>query len=457
MSYIELLEYLKANGITPSQEEIINNEINIITKNNEEIIDINDIKDLYEKLYDKSDLEVLQNVLSPERDALMSIKTLDELLEQDNQRVKDGFPRRIRLGKLVKPIKGSKSKVVVVPSTTETKFYHDNSVTEDGEGGGTGGSGEGEEGEVIGEQKADPQQGEGEGQGAGEGGGESHDESSEAFDLGKVLTEKFKLPNIKDKGKKLSMVKFKYDLTDRNRGFGQLLDKKETLKKIISTNILLGNIDPAKGFSPDDLILNPKDKIYRILSKEKDYETQAVVFFLRDYSGSMQGKPTEVITTQHLFIYSWLMYQYQGNVETRFILHDTEAKEVEDFYTYFKLQVAGGTNVFPAFTLVNKIVEEEQLAKDYNIYVFYGTDGDDWDSAGKKMLPQLDKMLQYVNRIGITVAKNSWTGDRQTTVEKYLESAKVLKEKSELIKLDAFSASTSDENRIIESIKKIVE
>ena len=78
------------------------------------------------------------------------------------------------------------------------------------------------------------------------------------------------------------------------------------------------------------------------------------------------------------------MYQYQNNVETRFILHDTEAKEVPDFYTYYKSMVAGGTKVAPAFSIVNKIIEEEQLVTDYNIYVFHGTDGDDRDSDGKE-------------------------------------------------------------------------
>src|SRR5690606_28327148 len=99
-------------------------------------------------------------------------------------------------------------------------------------------------------------------------------------------------------------------------------------------------------------ILNPQDEIYRILSAEKDFESQAVVFFLRDYSGSMQGKPTEAVTSQHLLIYSWLMYQYNVNVQTRFILHDQSAKEVKDFYTYHNSSVAGGTNVYPAFELV---------------------------------------------------------------------------------------------------------
>ena len=271
-----------------------------------------------------------------------------------------------------------------------------------------------------------------------------------------MLTEQFELPNLKDKGKKRSFTKYTYDLTDRNRGFGQVLDKKATLRRIVKTNIMLGNIDGQKPFSGEDLILSPRDEVFRILSKEKDYETQAVVFFLRDYSGSMQGKPTEVVSTQHLLIYSWLMYQYQNNVMTRFILHDTEAKEVEDFYTYYRSQIAGGTKVAPAFELVNKIVEQEQLVKDYNIYVFHGTDGDDWDSTGKALTDELKKMLTYTNRVGITVAKNSWGSGKQTTVEKTIEGTGLLKSSPELIKLDAMVAENASEDRIIEGIKKLV-
>ena len=382
------------------------------------------------------------------------LKTLDELLENDEQRVKDGFPRRIKIGKILKPLPGNKQKVVVVPTTTEPKFYHDDSLSEE-EDSGTGGSGEGEEGEVIGRQKAKPQEGEGEGQGAGQGKGGKHDIGSDAYDLGKVLTEKFKLPNLKQKGTKRSFTKYIYDLTDINRGFGQLLDKKATLKQVIKTNILLGNIDGNKPFDSKDLIINPKDKVYRIMSKEKDFESQAIVFFVRDYSGSMQGKPTEVVTSQHLLIYSWLMYQYKNNVKTRFVLHDTEAKEVPDFYSYYKYQVAGGTKVHPAFEMINQIVEKEQFAKDYNIYVFYGTDGDDWENTGVKMLEALKTMLKYSNRIGITIAKNSW-GSGETTVEKYIKKSGILKQKSDLIKLDSMSAEKASEERIIESIRQLI-
>ena len=46
-----------------------------------------------------------------------------------------------------------------------------------------------------------------------------------------------------------------------------------------------------------------------------------------------------------------------------------------------------------AYKLVNKIVETENLVRDYNIYIFHGTDGDDWDTTGKETIPELEKML----------------------------------------------------------------
>lgn len=380
------------------------------------------------------------------------LKTLDELLEHDKQRETDGFPRRIRLGRLSKPLPGKKSQVVVVPTTTEPKFYHDDSVTEDGEGGETGGSGEGQEGEVLGEAPAEPQEGEGQGPGQGEGG--DHDLTSDAYDLGKVLTERFQLPNIKDKGKKRSFNKYTYDLTDRNRGFGQLLDKKATMRRIVETNIQLGNITPGLPINTDELMVGPRDQVYRILSPEKDFETQAVVFFVRDYSGSMEGRPTELVSLQHLLIYSWLAFQYQNNIISRFILHDTDAKEVPDFYTYYKSSVSGGTRCAPAFEMVNKIIDDEHLAVDYNIYVFYGTDGDDWDNAGKELTEALEKMTETVNRIGITVTKSTEGSD--TVVERTVERSGLLKTKPKLIRLDSFAAADANEQRLIDGIKKLV-
>ncbi|MBN2383916.1 DUF444 family protein [bacterium] len=409
---------------------------------------------MFRSFYDFQDLKELQGMDNPRRSYEMGLRSVDELLERDKLREKDGFPRKIKVGKLVKPGKGGKNKVVIVPTTVEEKFIHSREVLEDEESGKSGGTGDGEEGEVIGEQPVRPTAGPGSG-GAGEGDAGQHDIESDAYDLGKVLTEKFELPNLQDKGKKRSLTRYTYDLTDRHRGFGQILDKKATLREIVETNIHLGNIPDVGQIDPSRFIIAPDDKIYRVLSREKDYESQAMVFFVRDYSGSMAGKATEIVVSQHVLIYSWLTYQYENQVESRFILHDTEAREVEDFYTYYNSAVAGGTRVASGYRLVNAIVEQENLARDYNIYIFHGTDGDDWDSEGREAVPELKKMVQYSSRIGITIAKQSYSASNGSEVENYLKKSKLLEDFPKKIRQDVIEED-ADEKRLIEGIKQLI-
>lgn len=401
--------------------------------------------------YEYVDLVDLQAAAPPMPNPALHLRSLDELLERDKLREKDGFPRKIRVGRLIKPGQGGQDKIVVVPTTVEEKLIHD-SVKPPEEEEESGGSGGGEEGEVIGEQPV--RESSGSGAGPGEGGGGQHEMESSAYDLGKILTEKFELPNLQDKGKKRSLTRYTYDMTDRHPGVGQFLDKKATLRKIVETNIALGNLPDIDRIDPSEFLISPSDRIYRILSREKDYESQAVVFFLRDYSGSMMGKPTELVVSQHVLIYSWLLYQYDKQVDTRFILHDTDATEVKDFYTYYNSKVAGGTKVASAFHLVNEIVEAESLARDYNVYVFHGTDGDDWDTDGKESLPELEKILAYASRVGITIAEHPSQRNR-SEVERYLNRSGLLTDHPDLIRMDVMRQDAT-ETRLIEGIKTLI-
>lgn len=404
-------------------------------------------------LYDYNDLDLIANLTS-DRSLSSRIYDLDRLLEKDKLREKDGFSRKIKLGKIVKPLKKGE-KTIIIPTTTEEKFYHWMNEPSIGEGPSTGGSGDEAEGEVIGEEPLHPE-GEGEGQGAGQGGGGEHGVGADAYDIGRILTEQFELPNIQDKGKKISLTKFTYDLTDRNRGHGQILDKKHTLKRVVKTNLALGRISNNSKIDTTKLLISPNDRIYKILSKERDYESQAIVFFVRDYSGSMYGKPTEAVVTQHIYIHSWLIYQYSRQVESRFIVHDEAAEEVPDFYTYYNKTVAGGTRVASAFKLVNEIVEEENLARDYNVYVFHGTDGDDWDRDGKEAIEELKKILVYSSRIGITIAENTYSSRNNTVVENYLKKSKLLETDPNKFHYDSFKAAEADDSRIINGIKQLI-
>jgi uncharacterized sporulation protein YeaH/YhbH (DUF444 family) len=454
----DLYQRLKRDGLSPEREQKILAELN--DTGSHEIPEADTARDgktmvsqAAQNVYAYQDLLDLQGITAMQSTSNVSIHSIDELLERDKQREKDGFPRKINVGRLIKPGKSGKDKVVIVPTTVEEKFLHDTSFRTEEEQG-NGGSGDGEEGEVIGEQpvRAPDQQG---GTGPGQGEGGQHEMESNAYDLGKILTEKFELPNLKDKGKKKSLTRYTYDLTDKHRGFGQLLDKKATLRKITETNIHLGNIPDVSDIDPSRFLVSPADLVYRILSREKDYESQAMVFFLRDYSGSMAGKSTVLVVAQHVLIYSWLLYQYSMQVETRFILHDTEAKEVPDFYTYYNSKVAGGTQVSSAYRLVNQIVEKENLMRDYNIYIFHGTDGDDWDTDGKESIPELKTMLTYANRVGITIAEHTTEVSHNSEVEKYLKRSNLLEEKPKLLRLDVMQEDAG-EPRLIEGIKHLI-
>ncbi len=450
----ELYRKLEARGLTSEQRQVIERELLPVDWEQKKIPPAP-----ARSLYEYNDAEILQQTVPSPISSMLAYQTLDHLLQRDLQREKDGFPRKIRVGKLVKPGRDGDDKVVVIPTTVEEKFIHDQIREEEegegeGEESGEGGTGEGEEGEVIGEQPVHEEQGGG-GGGPGQGQGGTHELESTVYDLGRILTEQFALPNLKDKGKKRSLTRYAYDLTDKNRGFGQVLDKKATLRRVILTNIGLQRLGNPEQINTDNLIISPRDRVYRILSKEKDYESQAVVFFVRDYSGSMAGKPTELVVNQHVLIYAWLSYQYQNQVTTRFILHDTEAREVDNFRAYYSMQVAGGTQVSAAYRLVNEIVAGEELARDSNIYVFHGTDGDDWDTYGEEALPELEKMLVYASRIGITIAENGFIGTSRSEVEKYITKSGLLEEKKELLRLDVMSKE-STEARIIEGIKHLI-
>lgn len=386
-----------------------------------------------------------------------SLESLDNLLERDKNRGKDGFPKKIKF----RSVLAGPGKIISVPFVEEEKLIHgefEPKKESDEEGDQEGGQdigeipghGEGEKGDVIGEV---PIRGEGEGEDprAGDEPGE-HGIEEEAFQKGEELSKKFQLPNLREKGKKVPTDEYTYDLTDRHRGSGQFLDKKETIKSIVRTNVILGRID-KDNIDTAKMVVGPNDKVYRVLSREKVWKSQAIVFFARDYSGSMYGEPTKAVVAQHLMIYAWLLVQYEKLVIPRFFVHDTEAKEVsvED---YFKLSANGGTFIPSVYKEITKTVEGESLARDYNIYVFQGTDGDDFDD-GREAIPEIEKILGYVNRMGVSILKHPYYGDRKTPFEQYVkkgnfESQRDVFRMHVMLNVDV----TEDDN--IEAIKALI-
>src|SRR3989338_950676 len=382
----------------------------------------------------------------------MPSESFDELLKRDALREKDGFEKRIKIRRIL----AGPGKIIAIPYVVEEKLIHGDFEPTGEHGQDEAGRGEGEFGSVVAEIPIWGDEGEGDidsesDSNAGDGEG-SHGIETEAYQLGKELSEKLKLPNLKDKVKKVPTDEYIYDLTDRHKGSGQLLDKKETLKSIIKSNKILDRLDEN---NPDmtNLVVGPQDKVYRVLSRERIWKSQAVVFFLRDYSGSMIGYPTRAIISQHLMLYSWLLFQYEKLVIPRFIVHDTVAKEVS-VDNYFKVASGGGTLIPSAYKLINQIVEEENLPRDYNIYVFQGTDGDDSDE-GELAVPEIEIILSYVNLMGVSLLGTPYNEGRETEFEKYIKIGRFI-ERNNIFRMHKMSYRNPSDKENEEAIKALV-
>jgi hypothetical protein len=123
------LEELKADGLSPEREARFLDEL-ATSETGHAPLPV-----MGAQGYADGDCIVLRQWIEPQFSSMALIKSLDELLERDRQREEDGFPRKIRMGRLVKPGRGGKGKVVVVPTTVEEKFIHDPTVNPPAEAG----------------------------------------------------------------------------------------------------------------------------------------------------------------------------------------------------------------------------------------------------------------------------------------------------------------------------------
>lgn len=390
----------------------------------------------------------LFNKPRPLSNASVSYESLEDLLKREEQRVKDGFTKKIKIHKTL----AGANKLIMVPFVEEAQLIH-GEFEPSSDWDSAPGSGSEEVGDLI-EEEAISEEDNGSDKSSGGSEEGEHQIETEIHEAGKILSEKFNLPNLKNKGKKISTDEYVYDLTDRHRGSGQLLDKKATLKRIIKTNSAIGLIG-KKNIDPTKIVVSPKEKIFRTLSREKVWKSQAIVFFVRDYSGSMSGEPTKAVLNQHSMIYLWLLIQYEKQYEKlvipRFIVHSSESEEVSA-KDYFRKSDSGGTLIGSSYQKINEIVEKEGLANDYNIYIFHGTDGDDWDTEGKIAIPEIKKIISYVNRMGVCIVKESV---KVTHFEKYIIQNK-FNEKKDLFRMHTMQVKDATEENNVVAVKALI-
>jgi uncharacterized protein len=202
------------------------------------------------------------------------------------------------------------------------------------------------------------------------------------------LWEEMKLPDLKPKYNsrmaEREMVREGWD----KHGARARLDRRRTVKEAVKRRAVQHNPLP---FTDEDLR-------FRQLVQRRKEATNAVVFFALDVSASMTVNERKLAKNFFFFALQGIRRQY-AKVEIRFIAHTTQAWEFseEDF---FQVTGTGGTGASTAFNLALQMIEEEYSPDQYNIYLFYASDGENFTEDHAAASASLEKLAALLNYIG---------------------------------------------------------
>jgi uncharacterized protein len=312
-------------------------------------------------------------------------------IEQDHQRF-----RQIVRGKIRKDLKrflsrgdilgreGKRTVAIPIHDIDIPTFrYGDNS-------GGVG-MGEGEEGQSVGQ----PGQGK-DGQGGDAEGRHITEVDVTLEELADILAEELKLPRIKPRGQhQITTIKDKYTGI-RPVGPASLRHFKRTYREALKRQIAMGQYDPKNPV----IIPIRNDLRFRSWSEVKKPQSNAVIVYMMDVSGSMGDEQKELVRLCAFWIDTWLRRNYEG-IESRYIVHDVRAGEV-DKKTFFSVKEDGGTKISSAYVACRELLKAHYDPNDWNIYLFHFSDGDNSSDADNRLSVKLieEELLPRANMFG---------------------------------------------------------
>jgi uncharacterized sporulation protein YeaH/YhbH (DUF444 family) len=228
------------------------------------------------------------------------------------------------------------------------------------------------------------------------------------------LWEELKLPDLQPKQKTtLSDDEFVREGWDK-RGARARLDRRRTVKEAVKRRAIQQNPVP---FSNEDLR-------FRQLVHRRKPAMNAVVLFALDVSASMTDAERKLAKTFFFFVLQGIRRKY-GKVETRFIAHTTQAWEFSE-PDFFQVTGTGGTGASSAFDLALDMIESDYDPSQYNGYLFYASDGENFTedrSAATAGLLKLTQLLNYVGYVETVPGSSRMTETEMKTICNQLEHA----------------------------------
>ena len=239
-----------------------------------------------------------------------------------------------------------------------------------------------------------------EGEGIGPGGTEPGNHILEVDitldELADILGEELKLPRIQPKGKhRITAQKDRYSGV-RQSGPESLRHFRRTFRRALKRQIISGTYDPDNP----RVVFERRDKVYRSWRTVLQPESNAVIVYMMDVSGSMGNEQKELVRLEAFWIDTWLRRNYEG-IESRYVVHDVRAAEV-DKHTFFHLREDGGTRISSAYKCARDLIDARYNPEEWNLYLFHFSDGDNSSESDNRKCCELlsEHLLPRVNMFG---------------------------------------------------------
>ncbi|GAB4383078.1 MAG: DUF444 family protein [Phycisphaerales bacterium] len=253
------------------------------------------------------------------------------------------------------------------------------------------GMGEGDEGDAVGRQP-----GQGDGRGGEEEGRHILEVDVDLDELADILAEELELPRIRPRGEhRITTIKDKYTGI-RPVGPASLRNFKRSYREALKRQLAMGEYDPA-----NPIVVPIRDDLrFRSWNEVKKPQSNAVIVLMMDVSGSMGEEQKQLVRLQAFWIDTWLRRNYEG-IETRYIVHDVRAAEV-DKKTFFSIREDGGTRISSAYQCCRELLDAHYDPSQWNTYLFHFSDGDNSSEADNRACVKLldEQLLDRCNLFG---------------------------------------------------------
>lgn len=237
-------------------------------------------------------------------------------------------------------------------------------------------------------------------------------------ELADILAEELQLPRIEPRGKhEITSRKDKYSGL-RQSGPESLRHFKRTFKQALRRQIMSGTYDPRNP----RIIPIRSDRRYRSWKTILKPQSNAVIVYMMDVSGSMGDEQKELVRLEAFWIDAWLRRNYEG-IDSRYIVHDVRAQEV-DRDTFYRLREDGGTKISSAFRLAKQLLEQHYRPEEWNIYLFHFSDGDNSSETDSRECCRIirEQLMPFVNLFGYCqVASAYGSGNFINVIHEHLD------------------------------------